>query len=179
MLPAVAFCLASPLWADSITFALLPPDGNVFGPPGSLVGWGYSLTNDCGADWFASTNLNSDSFANGTPMLLFDFPNVGPGATVTEPFDAVNGIGIFELQWDPSAPVGFANSGNFVLSGQWWDGDPSNGGNFIADAPDTALAYSATVSAPTSGVPEPSSFVLLAFGILLSMGCRCLRRIRA
>jgi hypothetical protein len=83
----------------------------------------------------------------------------------------VNGIGVFELQWDPSAPVGFVNSGNFVLSGEWWDGDPLNGGSFIADATDTALPYSAIVGAPASGVPEPSSFVLLAsgFGLMAAL----------
>ncbi len=31
----------------------------------------------------------------------------------------MNGIGVYELQWDPSAPVGTVNSGNFVLSGEW------------------------------------------------------------
>jgi hypothetical protein len=143
----------------TITFALLSSDGNVSGPPGSLVGWGYSLTNDSVADCFVSTNLNSDSFTNGTPTELFDFPDLGPGVNVTEPFDPVNGIGVFELQWDPSAPVGTVNSGNFVLSGEWWDGDPFNGGNFITDATDTALPYSATVSAATSGTPEPSTLV--------------------
>jgi hypothetical protein len=176
-LPAVfTFCLAPSLWADSITFSLLPSDGNVSGSPGSVVGWGYSLTNDSTTDWFLATNLNSDSFSDGTPTLLFDFPDVAPGTTVTEPFDAVNGIGIFELQWDTFAPVGFVNSGDFTLSGQWYDGDPFNGGTFIADATDTALAYTATVTGTTSPVPEPSSFMLLAFGTLLIIACRRLRR---
>ena len=78
--------------------------------------------------------------SNGTPTLLFDFPILAPGGTVTEAFDSVNSIGLFELQWDVSAPVGFVNIGNFTLSGEWWDGDPLNGGNFIAAAPDIALA---------------------------------------
>src|SRR5207247_1134022 len=85
--------------------------------------------------------------------------------TVTESFDSVNGIGMFELQWDSSAPVGFINSGNFTLSGQWYDGDPFNGGNFIADATDTLLLYSATASG-SSSVPEPSSFLLFVSGIV-------------
>jgi hypothetical protein len=176
LLAAVVFCLASPLFADSITFTTLPSDGNVSGPAGSLVGWGYSLTNDSSADWFLATNLNSDSFSNGTPTLLFDFPEVAPGATVTEAFDAVNGIGLYELQWDPAAPTGFVNSGDFVLSGQWWDGDPFNGGNYIADATDTSLPYSAIVSASTtSTVPEPSSFVLLMAAVSLIIGFRISR----
>ncbi len=165
MLAAVIFTIGSPLWADTIVATLLPSDGNVSGPAGSLVGWGYSITNESVTDWFLATNLNSDSFSNGTPNLLFDFPEVAPGATVTEAFDSVNGIGTFELLWDPSAPVGFVNTGDFTLSGQWYDGVPFNGGNFIADATDTLLPYSATV-AGSSSVPEPSSFLLLASGIV-------------
>jgi hypothetical protein len=173
VLAGIFLSLASPLSADAL-FSVLPSDGNVSGPPGSLVGWGYSLTNTDPSNWFMTTGLNSDSFSNGTPTLLFDFPILAPGDTATEPFDPINSIGLFELQWDPSAPVGFVNSGNFVLSGQWWDGDPSNGGNFIANAPDISLNYTATVT-PTSGVPEPSSLVLLASGIAWMIGRRTLR----
>src|ERR1017187_10321049 len=123
-----------------VIFNLIPSDGNVLGAPGSIVGWGYSLENTDSANWFMSTNLNSASFSNGTPTLLFDFPIVAPGGTVTETFDSVNSIGLFELQWDVSAPAGFVNTGNFTLSGEWWHGDPLNGGSFIAAAPYIALA---------------------------------------
>jgi hypothetical protein len=160
---------ASPLSA-SISFSLLPSDGNISGAPGALVGWGYSLTNTDPSNWFLSTDLNSDSFANGTPTLLFDFPILAPGETVTEAFDAIDSIGLFELQWDSSVPVGFVNAGNFVLSGQWWDGDPLNGGNFVGDAPDTSLPYSAVASSPVSSVPEPWSFWLLMIGLCLVAG---------
>ena len=152
--------LACPASAG-VVFTLLPSDGNVFGAPGSLVGWGYSLTNTDSLNWFATTNLNTDSFSNGTPTLLFDFPILAPGDAVTEPFDSVNSIGLFELLWDASAPAGFVNSGNFTLSGEWWEGDPLNGGSFIATAPDIALAYSATVTGSTSATPEPSGLALL------------------
>lgn len=175
ILAAVLFLfLSSPVSADVI-FSLLPSDGNVFGSPGSLVGWGYSLTNTDSLNWFMSTNLNSDSFSNGTPTLLFDFPILAPGATVTEPFDSVNGIGLFQLLWDSSTPVGFVNSGNFVLSGELWDGDPFGGGNFIANAPDFSLVYTATVTTPTGEVPEPSSLFLLASGIAAIIGWRKVR----
>jgi len=166
--------LTSPVSADVI-FSLLPSDGNVFGAPGSLVGWGYSLTNTDSSNWFMSTNLNSDSFSNGTPTLLFDFPILAPGGAGTEAFDSANSIGLFELQWDVSAPVGFVNSGNFTLSGEWWNGDPLNGGSLIAAAPDIALAYSATVTGSSSAVPEPSSFVLLACGVAMIIAIRIAR----
>lgn len=157
--------LAFPVSAD-VMVSLLPSDGNISGPPGSTIGWGYSLTNTDPSNWFVSTNLNADSFSNGTPSLLFDFPILAPGGSVTEAFDSVNSIGLYELIWDPGAPVGFVNGGNFTLSGEWWDGDPLNGGNLIAAAPDVSLAYSATVTqGSSSAVPEPSSWVLFVSAI--------------
>lgn len=87
---------------------------------------------------------------------------------MTEAFDAVNSIGLFELQWDISAPSGSVNAGTFVLSGQWWNGDPLNGGNLIAAATDVALPYSATVSGGSGPVmPEPVSLLLFLCGIVL------------
>jgi len=176
LLAGVLLFLAGPVSAD-IVFTTTPPDGNVSGSPGSLVGWGYSITNTDPSDWFLSTDLNSDSFSNGTPTLLFDFPEVAPGATVTEAFDPVNSIGLFELQWDPSAPIGTVNSGNFVLSGELWDGDPFNGGTFIADALDTSAAYTATVTGSES-TPEPGSFPLLASGLAIMIGWQVVRNRR-
>ena len=58
---------------------------------------------------------------------------------------------------DVSAPTGFVNEGSFGLSGQWWNGDPFNGGGLIATATDVALPYSATMSGGSnSGTPEPA-----------------------
>jgi len=172
------FSLIRPASAD-IVFALLPADGNVSGAPGSLVGWGYSLTNTDPSNWFMSTDLNSDSFSNGTPMLLFDFPILAPGDSVTEAFDPVNSIGLFELRWDPSVPAGFVNSGDFTLSGEWSDGDPLDGGNYIADAPDIALPYSATVLRGGPSVPEPSTGWLCLSVLVAVVGSRLVRKRRA
>jgi hypothetical protein len=173
-----ALAVIQPASADVI-FTLLPANGNVFGPPGSLVGWGYSLQNTDAANWFMSTGLNSDSFANGTPTLLFDFPILGPGGIATQAFDPLNSLGLFQLQWDVSAPVGFVNSGTFVLSGELWDGDPLNGGSFIAAAPDVGAAYSAGVTSPTGVVPEPSSFMLLGSALALAAAGAEMKRHRS
>ena len=78
----IILCLALPVWADTITFTLLPSNGNVSGPPGSLVGWGYSLTNTDLFNWFVSGNLNSDWLLNGTPAVLFEFPILAPGEAI-------------------------------------------------------------------------------------------------
>jgi len=171
LLATPLIALTSPLAADSISFSLLPSSGQVSGSPGTVVGWGYTITNNSAADWFVSTDLNSDSFLHGALTLLFDFPELAPGATVTESFDPAKGIGLFELLWDKSAPSGFVNAGDFVLSGQWWDGDPLNGGDFVADATDTSTPYSAAVKASggSSATPEPPNLALTVCGLLAAV----------
>ena len=70
---------------------------------------------------------------------------------------------------DVSAPTGFVNEGSFGLSGQWWNGDPFNGGGLIATATDVALPYSATMSGGSnSGTPEPAEVYFFVFGVALT-----------
>jgi hypothetical protein len=154
-----------------ITFDLIPASGAISGPPGSTIGWGYSITNESASDWLVTVGLNADSFLNGTPSLLFDFPALAPTAAKTMPLDEATGAGLYMLTWDSSAPVGFVNSGTFVLNAQWWDGDPLNGGSYMMDALDTSQVYSATVSQTTGVVPEPSTWLLLLTGFGM-LACR-------
>jgi hypothetical protein len=147
------------LQADTYSFSLIPPSGNVAGPAGSTVGWGYSLDNESVSDWLVTSDLQAGTFLEGAPNSLFDFPDLGPGQSVTVPFDPVASTGLYELTWDGSAVVGFTNAGTFQLDAEWWNGDPLNGGTYIADAPATDVDYSAVVTA-TSAVPEPSSLAL-------------------
>lgn len=161
--------LAAPAaFGDSLHFSLIPSNGDISGAPGSTVGWGYSITNQSSSDWLVTTNLTADPFLKGTPAALFDFPNLGPGETVTESFDGNTGVGLYELTWDAGAPAGFVNSGDFVLSAQWWNGDPIDGGTYIADAPDSSMGYSATIS--SAAIPEPSTWpaLFVAFAGLIA-----------
>jgi hypothetical protein len=170
-----AFLINLPhLTADTYSFNLIPPSGNISGPPGSTVGWGYSLDNESGTDWLVTSDLQAGSFLDGSPNPLFDFPDLGPGESETVPFDPVAGAGLFELTWDGSAAVGFTNVGTFELDAQWWSGDPLNGGTFIADALATDINYSAVVTSP---VPEPSSSI--PFVIVLGTIGLLKRRVRS
>src|SRR6516164_6075353 len=90
--------------ADTYTFDLLPADGNIAGSPGSTIGWGYALQNQSSSLWLVTTGLASGTFMNGTPNLLFDFPDLAPGASVTVPFNASTSAGLLELTWDASSP---------------------------------------------------------------------------
>jgi hypothetical protein len=157
-------CLAaSSVRADSYSFSLLPADGTVTGTAGSTAGWGYSISNLSSTDWLVTTAMNSDPFVNGTPNLLFDFPDIAPSTTVTLPFSQLSGEGLFEVTWDSKAPVGSSNLGTFRLSAQWWTGDPLNGGAFFADAPDSSQTYLATVIAGTS-TPETGTVPYFSLG---------------
>jgi hypothetical protein len=170
-----AALLAAP-WtarADTFTFATLPANGAVSGPVGTIVGWGYTVTNQSATNWLVTTGINADLFQNGTPLALLNFPILAPLTTATLAFDPVNGLGLFQLTWDPNAPVGFTNSGMFIVSAEWWTGDPLAGGKFIQLALDQSAGYSATVS-PAANVPEPSSMFLLLSGL----GGVTLRRLR-
>ena len=164
-------CSGAAAQADSLSFNLtLPGGGNIAGLPGSTIGWGYSITNNSASDWLETTNLNAGTFLNlnpGTspnPNVLFDFPIVAPLGTATDNYLAVT-AGLFEIAWSSSAPLGFANSGTFTVSGEFFSDNPLNPlAVDLGSAPDATANYSATVG--TNPVPEPTSFSLLLTGLV-------------
>jgi len=93
--------------------------------------------------------------------------------TILQPFDAINGTGLFAFTWNAGVPAGTTNFGNVVVSAEWWNGDPFTSGEFVEGATDAVVPFS--VSVPVScncapeQVPEPSSLALLfcGFGALL------------
>lgn len=156
----LALAVAPAVYADSFTFGTLPPSGAITGTPGSTVGWGYTITNQSANYWLMVTGLSADVFLYGTPnSFVFDFPILAPGATLTVPYDPLGPFGLFEFTWDPTAPIGFTNTGTFTVSAEFWTDDPFAGGAFFDSAADQSAAYSVTV------VPEPSTFLLLATGL--------------
>ncbi|SPQ02049.1 conserved exported hypothetical protein [Candidatus Sulfobium mesophilum] len=142
---------------DGWSFATIPESGNIAGPPGSTIGWGYTISNDDPDNWLVLIGLNADIFQQGATALIFDFPIVAPGSLLSVPYDGFNGL--YQLTWDLSAPIGFVNSGTFTLSAEYWNGDPLTGGTFIESAQDRSSPYKATV------IPEPSTFLLLGAGL--------------
>jgi hypothetical protein len=157
---------AIPAAAASIyDFDVLPSSGDIQGAPGSTIGWGYSIQNESTSLWLVTTAVDTGVFQHGTPNLLFDLPAIAPGRSVTVPFSAASSMGLEELTWDSSAPIGFTNSGKFVLSAQWWNGDPLGGGHFQFAASNAGQPYSARVAG--SAVPEPASMALVGLALLL------------
>ena len=159
----LALALCAPVaCADTWTVSLTPPGGAISGPPGSTIGWGYTITNLSTTNWLMLTALNQDPFLNATPdASLFAFPILAPLTSLTVLYNATTLEGLFQISWDPNAPVGFTNTGVFVLSAEFWDGDPLTGANFVDFGLDQSAAYSATV-AP---IPEPATLLLCATGL--------------
>jgi len=160
---------ATTSYADTFTFSTVPSNGDISGAAGSTLGWGYSVTNNSLDKWLMFVNLSADGFTNGTPNgNVFDFPIVAPGTAITTNYDGTSGL--YEFTWDVGAPAGSFNSGNFVLSAEWWSGDPFDEiapGEFLETIPDFSVPYSVTVPASCNctPVPEASSLQTLVLGI--------------
>jgi hypothetical protein len=172
----IAICLSIlPVTAAELyTFTPLGPE-TVSGPGGvgSVTGWGYSIQNQSSSDWLVTTGLIAGAVFHATPQLLFDFPDVAPGATATVLYDpGPPANGLYQLVWDANAPAGLVNSGSFTLEAQWWSGDPLAGGAFLATAPTVSEPYS------TATTPEPAATGMLALSFLLFGAARAFRRRR-
>ena len=152
--------------ADSLIFTVTPTD--VSGPAGTTVGWGFSITNTSSTDFLDISGIDSDLFlaTDGTPdASIFPFPNLAPAQSVTQLYDLVGGLGIFQFTWNLGLATGTTETGQFRLFGAFCD---PTADQFCAEdgsVTSTLVAagdYTATV-VPASGTPvsEPSSILLL------------------
>lgn len=164
-------CTPSAYAAPLFTFIVLPE--SISGEAGATIGWGYSLTNLSSEpnEWLVFGGVEPPLFENVSMLdsLLFDSPIVAPGATVTVAYNPSQGQGLFQFTWDSAAPVGFVNSGVFTLTPELWDGDPFEGGNPVEVVVESvSAAYSATVVAAPTSVPEPATLMLSGIGFALA-----------
>lgn len=180
---AVAALLIAPptVHAEPVTtfgFTLLPEGGAIAGAPGETIGWGYSLVNYSLTDWLVVGFPSADPFVNATPdASVFDFPSVAPGATVTVPFmpgsESAFGVGLFQITWSATAPIGTVETGSFTLSADFYDANPfdfesDDIAQFLRAADTQIAAYSATVVAAPTSVPEPATLMLSGIGLALT-----------
>jgi PEP-CTERM motif len=169
----LAAAVATGARADSVSFTATPTD--VSGPAGSTVGWGYTITNNSTTDYLDINSIDSDLYSatDGIPdASIFNFPNLAPGQTVTQAYDPVDGLGLFQFTWNAGVAVGTTESGLFGLYGAFCDAsDPFCVDDGDVQGSDVAFAsYSATV-VPAAGVPTPEPGTLLLCGLgLIALG---------
>ena len=135
------------------------------GAPGTTIGWGYEITNSSPTYWLLATDVHASApflygIATSSP---FEYPALALLSSVSVLYDGISGLA--DLTWDTNAPAGFSNVGKFILSASYYDGDPFNGGNYIADAGVHDAAYQATIS--PAPVPEVSTWQSLSMLMLL------------
>jgi hypothetical protein len=158
----MVLALAVPALAEATPFTFTLAQADISGAPGTTIGWGFTVSNDTD-NWLELNGLNGGTFQHADAQSLFLFPILAPHSSVSVPYGG--GSGLFELTWHTTAPLGFINVGQFVVSAAFWDADPldPNGANFLEFADDQIAPYSATVIAPTA--PEPATLVLTAIGL--------------
>jgi len=128
------------------------PGGDRMAAPGSTAGWGYTLTNNSPDEWLVPMSLSADSFLNGHPTTLFDFPILSPGASVSVEFDPALLVGLYMVTVAPDAPVGFVEQGLFTLGAEWWSDDPAGVGAPLGETIEITAPWSIEIA----GVPEPA-----------------------
>src|ERR1700729_3031128 len=85
-------------FADSYFFSVDPAGGSIVGASGSVIGWGYSITNNSSTDWLEALAVNAGIFQHATldSGHYFDFPLIAPNTTVTVSFGAAGSSGFGE-----------------------------------------------------------------------------------
>jgi hypothetical protein len=165
--------ILSPPIAAAQTITLTPtPASSQSGTAGTTLGWGYTITNNT-ADYYQPEALDLTPMANDTPNILFDFPTVAPGSSVSEVFNAVTGTGLVEILLGGAA--GTVDTATLTMIGELFaDGALTQD---LGAAPNVAAAITATTTGAT-GVPEghPLPFMMLAFGAIV---CCFYKRLKA
>ncbi|HEV2447547.1 MAG TPA: PEP-CTERM sorting domain-containing protein [Candidatus Sulfopaludibacter sp.] len=168
---ATALLISAPCLAAA--GPLITPDpfgGAVAGPPGSSVGWGFTVQSDA-SDWVAfvasfplfesnpSVGLYTDFIgAHGGPVN-FALPPGAPDWIESFRPAAQTGLGSYTIA--PSALPGAVDSGTIRILYQLYTGDPNTCGSCAAGTGSLDVPFQVTVNA----APEPGTWLLLAMGI--------------
>jgi hypothetical protein len=159
------------------TLTLLPANGQMAGLPGTVVGWGFTLTFTDPSDWVILTGSEfTGSPVYGTYVDYLSLASAplyvaGPApesSTVQHPWDPSLLLGVGEFDINPTALLSAVIKGNIVVHYSVFSMDP-NGPNFTPDT--STVVADATVSAPAqvTVTPEPSSLLLMLSAALLSL----------
>lgn len=169
--------LASP------SIVLDPAFGNLAGLPGSIVGWGFIITNDFGYIEFNSAQFcvspvslpacTAPSTGVFTDIIAgFNDVIVGPAGgtlfppSVTMAYDPNLMTGIGSFQFDPSVAIGLSDFGALILSYTLTDIDPNDPNAHRLGTGVLTANASVTVAVPEPGTAGILALILSGFAVL-------------
>ncbi len=146
-----------------VTFTMDPPNGALWGPQGTSVGWGYTITTDS-----FYLLINSITFEDLTPVGTMPTSTWFISSAIisnASPVTVVWSAGLDGLQYDidPGAAVGSQTTGKMDLNYEWFDDanlttDLGTGDVFATNGGEAAVVAEVNVlqgTAPGPEVPEP------------------------
>ena len=158
------------------TLTLLPVSGNVAGLPGTVVGWGFTLTFTDPSDWVILTGSEFtgspvygtyvDYLSLGTAPLYVAGP-APESSTVQQAWDPSSLLGVGEFDINPTALIDAVIKGNIIVHYSVFSMDP-NDPNFNPDTSTVVADATLSAAAQVDVAPEPSSLLLMLGGVLLS-----------
>jgi hypothetical protein len=185
LLIAAAFAVCAQ--AGPLSLTLLPTSGTVGGGPGSVVGWGFTITNSLPSDWVVLTG----SAFTGSPVYgsYVDYLSLvnaplyvaGPSPespTISSSWNRSSNprLGLGEFDINSTALPGAIVAGSMQVDYDVFSQDPNDPnfdpGSFVTSGTVSASAQVSVAAAPT---PEPATSLMMSTA-LLSLAFAGLRR---
>jgi len=166
-----AVLLAAGAQGGSVSLSLIPAGGTVSGTPGTVVGWGYDVTNSDPSNWvvlndsFVTGDLSTGTFGTYVDYIASGFIVIDPSSS-TGPVDFSQGTaGTGEFDIDAFVPP-MKITGDIGIDYSAFSEDP-NSPTFDP----SSLVVSGTVSTAAevdvvSSIPEPASVLLTGLALL-------------
>jgi hypothetical protein len=158
------------------TLTLLPANGQVAGLPGTVVGWGFTLTYTDPSDWVILTGSEfTGSPVYGTYVDYLSLATAplyvaGPApesSTVQQAWVSSSMLGVGEFDINSTALIDAVIQGNIVVHYSVFSMDP-NDPNFNPDTSTVVADATLSEAAQITVTPEPPSLLLMLSGVLLS-----------
>jgi hypothetical protein len=161
VLLSALFCVGA---AAAPILELIPSDGQIGGLAGSVVGWGFTLTNNTdyvvvtSADFVTSSTLGTFTDFIGPNFIVVGPPPESP--VVSQLFDSVAKTGIGSFAISSTALVGDAAMGEIQLTYDLFSRSP-NDPNFDPATDTISVGNLLSQTASVTVVPEPASWLMI------------------
>ncbi len=164
--------------AGPLSLTLLPTSGTIGGGPGTVVGWGFTITNSASSDWVVLTGSDftgSPVFGSYVDYLsLVNAPLyvAGPSpesSTISRPWNSSANppLGLGEFDINSTALPGAIIVGSIQVDYDVFSQDPNNPnfdpGSFVTSGTVSASAQVGVTPEPASLLTMSTALVPLAF----------------